>query len=61
MCGLSVGFCMASHETIRNSSDGVACAWVGFVDWVAQRCNIRLPVALAWRVDADYSLSDTII
>jgi hypothetical protein len=30
------------------------------VDGVAQGCNIRSPVALAWRVDADYTLSVTI-
>src|SRR4029077_10554221 len=32
----------------------------GLVDGVAQGCNIRSPVALAWRVDADYPLSVTI-
>src|SRR5512133_1876211 len=60
MYGLSVGFCMASHETIGNSSDGIAGAWVGSVDRVAQGCNIRSPVALAWRVGADYPLSVSI-
>src|SRR5215510_12909597 len=51
---------MPSHETIGNSSDGVACAWVGSVDWVEQRRNIRSPVALAWRVDAYCRLTVTI-
>jgi hypothetical protein len=32
----------------------------GLVDGVAQGCNIRSPVALAWRVDADYPLFVTV-
>src|SRR5437762_12064698 len=42
----------------RNHCTSRACS--GLVDGVAQGCNIRSPVALASRVDADYPLSVTI-
>jgi hypothetical protein len=52
--------CCGEHETIENSSDGVACAWVGFVDRVEQRRNIRSRFALAQRIGADYPLCLTV-
>jgi hypothetical protein len=62
-----------SKQIVKTHGDKqLAQKWVGsrdhctsrvcsrLVDGVAQGCNIRSPVALAERVDADYALSVTI-
>jgi len=49
-----------AQKTIGSRDHCTSRVCSGLVDGVAQGCNIRSPVALAWRVDADYTLSVTV-
>jgi hypothetical protein len=49
-----------AQKTAGNRNHYTSCVCRGLVDGVAQGCDIRSPVALAWRVRADYPLSVTI-
>jgi len=49
-----------AQETVGSRDHCPSRVCSGLVDGVAQGCNIRSPVVLAWRVDADYPLSVTI-
>jgi len=49
-----------AQKTVGSRDHCTSRVYSGLVGGVAQGCNIRSPVALAWRVDADYPLSVTI-